>query len=211
VFGQDLRGREAGTGVAARAVHAHESLSGRLIHLAIAAAIENPAASRAKLGARPETALGDLPPSGPGSISDVRARERIGIEAAVRHEAWLLQSELASLALRRDDAPAVDAHGGYLSLSRILTGESHGYTQGVFTGVTPERSWGAIEASLRYSRIVFDADATRERQSSLSAGLVWHLGNDRRLMLNHVSTRFRARLESNSPLHLLEARFQWIF
>lgn len=116
-------------------------------------------------------------------------RTRLGFESAWFHGAWFAQAEYAHVA-QDMTAGATDEtasfHGGYISVARVLTGESR-----TFAGVDPAqpfdfRAWtgsGAWIAALRYSQLELDSDLASaafavpgtftDRIRTISLGLNW--------------------------------------
>jgi phosphate-selective porin OprO/OprP len=92
------------------------------------------------------------------------SRERLGLEAAWFHGPWFLQSEYLGVQQEMSSTTAredVRFHGGYVTLARVLTGESKS-----FAGVVPAEPFdfasrsgrGAWVAALRYSILNLDDD-----------------------------------------------------
>ncbi|MAB78486.1 MAG: hypothetical protein CMJ89_03940 [Planctomycetes bacterium] len=124
----------------------------------------------------------------PGVTLDGR-QERIGAEVAWFHGPWFLQSEYMVVRQEMSSSSAdgeVDFSGGYLTLSRTLTGEAKS-----FAGVSPDspfdfrtgRGRGAYVLALRLSQLHIDEDAESlgfvvpatftDRIRTVSLGLDW--------------------------------------
>lgn len=208
LFGQNLDGRNPGSGAALRAVWTplHDQRS--VLHLGGALAHERPDAA-VSFSVRPEAPFNVPTLLASGSIDAARIG-RAGLEAAWRRGPLLLQGEAARLDADAGAAAAdgLDARGGYLSLGWMLTGETRGYKDTVFQGPSPARGWGAVEAAVRASRIEFDRDGRSSGQDALTVGLTWYLGSHLRVMANHVRASGRGDAAGLVDPRLLEVRVQ---
>jgi phosphate-selective porin OprO/OprP len=106
-------------------------------------------------------------------------RSRLGLEAAWYHGPQFVQAELLHQRQRMDLGGAdetVDVTGGYLTLSRALTGEDK-----TFGGVTPSSDAGAWTLALRLAALSLDDDlgayalpgAFTDDVRSVALGLNW--------------------------------------
>ncbi len=77
---------------------------------------------------------------------------------------------------------------------------------GVFTGVWPDRGWGAVELAARVSHLdLFDETVRGGRVVNSTAGVNWYVTRNVRLMFNYVSANVKRRgdrLEDDPQLFL---------
>lgn len=183
-----------------------------LVHLGLAASVEQPEDSNAntvRFRTRPESRPTDLRLVDTQNIDRVDRIAQNGIEAAWRSGAYSLQAEWMRSALRRDQAAAnLDFSGWYLAASWVLTGESRAYRNGVFGGITPEGPRGAWELVVRYSRVdLDDAEILGGQQINRTLGLNWYANRRVRLMLNLIDVKSsRAGLDDDPGIVLMRAQ-----
>lgn len=141
---------------------------GDRLHLGLSAGSERPDGP-VRLRGRPDVSGLPLLLADSGNLADLDRIDRIGLEAAWDRGPFNLQAEHLWLRGRRPgDARQADA--SYLTASWRPTGESRRYRNGIFDSAPPAGRWGAVEISLRASRLAVD-DAAGVRQSGHSYAL----------------------------------------
>jgi len=186
----DLHKSEHG-GFATRWTVAPLSDPRRLLHLGVSVEYRDlRGGSGYRIRSRPESSLAPaLFSTGTlGGVDDVLS---VGTEAAAGFGPFSLQGEYVRSMLQRSGSGRSDADfdAWYVQASWILTGENrrYGRTSGTFSGVRPERKWGAVEFALRYSGIdLVDAGIAGGDGNDLTVGANWYLGRNVRLMFNYV-------------------------
>lgn len=186
VFGESINGDE-GDGVAARLTLSPRNSAGSVLHLGVAASTES-AGKTVRLRSRPEIRPPKVRLVDTGSLADVSRTNQVGLEAAWQHGPLTTQAEWIHANVRRDAGlPGLSFHGGYVSGSWMLTGESRPYKGGRFPAAKPQRSSGAWELAVRYSTInLDDADVLGGDEKNITVGLNWYAPRNVRLMANYI-------------------------
>ena len=210
VFGSSIGGNE-GNGAAARFTYTPIKQGATLLHLGVSATTERPAGS-VSFSARPESLPTDLRLLRTGNISDVHRIDQLGVEAAWVNGPVSMQAERMNSRLSRNlGKPDVDLQGWYVAGSWLLTGESRGYRNGVFKGVTPSNERGAWELTARYSRLSLDDGAIRGgTENNLTLGVNWYFREHLRIMANYIKVKSDRRGISDNP-NILDLRAQLSF
>ena len=210
VFGASVGGNE-GSGAAARFTYTPIKQGETLLHLGFSATTERPAGS-VSFDTRPESLPTDLRLLRTGTISDVRRIDQLGVEAAWVKGPVSIQGERMSSRLSRNlGEPDVDLHGWYVAGSWLLTGESRGYRNGVFKGVTPSSERGAWELTARFSQLSLDDGAIRGgSENNLTLGVNWYFREHLRIMANYIKVNSDRRGISDNP-NILDFRAQLNF
>lgn len=177
VLDGNLNTERRGPGLFARTTRRWQFTSDRQdrLHLGLSAGIEQPDGP-IRLRGRPD--VGSLLPLtlvDSGMLHGVDRIDRVGVEAAWDRGPFSLQAEQLWLRARVPGGSR-RADGGYLTASWRPTGESRRYRDGVFEGFAPDRRWGAVELSLRASRLaVADAADVRRSGHSFALAATWQL------------------------------------
>jgi phosphate-selective porin OprO/OprP len=209
-FGQNLQGRNDGTGYALRGTWLPIKDDAGFLHLAAAVATESPDDGTARFAARPEAGLSSRRFADTGILTGVDRIDRMGVEAAWVHGPWLLQSEYITARTTRD-AGDFRGDGWYLLGSWFPFGQSRGYRNGAIDGPKVDGDGPALELALRYSRLdLDDGSVAGGEQGITGAGLTWWISSDIRLMANYLRVDSERRGVEDDP-NILEFRAQLAF
>jgi phosphate-selective porin len=107
--------------------------------------------------------------------------------------------------------------GYHVAVNYFLTGEHRGYNKrrGTVRRITPvldfdKGGWGAVEASLRYSKMDLDDKEIHGGEMGIwSLGLIWHPRKDHQFHLQWSHTGLDKR-EIYSSMNTLQARWVWV-
>lgn len=193
-------GDEEGKGAAARFTYAPVDRDDTVVHLGVAASTERPQ-GEVSFGARPESRPTDLRLVRTGDLGDVDGINQLGLEAAWKRGPFSAQAEWMHAGLSRGSGlPDVDFQGWYAAGSWVLTGESRGYRNGTFRGISPDGRWGAWELTARYSHLdLDDGTVLGGKQNNLILGLNWYFNDHLRLMANYIKASSDRRGNSDDP------------
>lgn len=198
-FGQSIDGDE-GRGAAVRATFTPLNQDDTVVHLGLAITTERPN-GEIRFSARPESRPTDVRLVRTSNLDDVRRIDQLGLEAAWKTGPFSAQMEwMRSDVSRSAGRPDVDFHGWYIAGSWVLTGESRGYRDGVFRGVSPSKPGGAWELTARYSHLNLDDGAVLGgKESNFTLGLNWYANDYLRLMANYIKVSSDRRGEADDP------------
>lgn len=207
----DLNHDGDGRTLAARAVYAPVKRETEVVHLGLSVSRETREGRHARFRSRPETNLTPVRLLDTGKLDGVRHINRAGLEVAWMRGPLLVQGEYLGLHAQRDAAADVDSHGGYLSASWMLTGESRTYKDTAFGNPQPRHAWGAFGIGVRYSRVDLDDGPVRGgSEHDWTVGLNWYIGQYFKLQANEVyAVAERGSLAVNP--HIFELRAQVAF
>lgn len=206
---EDDRHKSEHLGVTSRLSFAPIAKKRRIVHLAASIDWRDlDGDSRYRVRGKPE---GSLAPGllNTGRLDDVEEVTVMGFEGAAVYGPVSVQGEYMQSFLTRGngrDDPSFD--GWYVQASWIPTGESRRYSRsrGVFTGVRPDRDWGAVELAARVSHLdLFDETVRGGRATNFTAGVSWYVTRNVRLMFNYVNANVKRRsdrLEDDPQLFL---------
>ena len=196
--GKDLQGDNPGTMQAARFVWNPIKDKDEVIHLGLAASLENPRGWQDGLGvshvrtsrfrARPEAGLTDVRLVDSGALPYTDSILRTGLEGAWRRGPLYLQGEALQARVNRGAGrPDYTGNGQYVQLAYALTGESRPYSGGVFGNIKPGHDYGAVELLARYSRLdLDDGSLLGGRQHDWTFGANWYLTSHFKFQANYV-------------------------
>ncbi len=163
---------------------------GRVLHVGGAIAYEWTDDSDAvRIRQRPESRVDGARLVDTGGIANASAQFKYGLELAGVLGPFSLQGEyMGSSVKRRAGLPSVDSNGYYVMGSWVLTGESRKYSNGVFSGVSPKRAFGAVEVAARYSTLDLNDTGivAGGKMENITVGTNWYVNNNVRMMLNYV-------------------------
>lgn len=205
---------DEGWGYAARVTASPIHSKKRLVHVGASAAYRNPDDNTASFSARPETGLTDVRLVRTGTIDQVEHVMTEGVEAAWVHGPFSVQAEYMMNQVKRSDGnDDLGFHGGYVSASWFITGESRPYSEerGVFTRIKPKNRYGAFEVALRHSFLDLEdgsVDGGTERNWTL--GFNWYLNRSLRLMANAIWVDSERNGVDDDP-RILQTRLQFDF
>jgi phosphate-selective porin OprO and OprP len=189
-YGRAMGGKEAGDmplGVAGRATYAPELDAGR-IHLGISAAYEDRQDySTLRFRDRPELRVDGNRLIDTGNIVDVGSTAKLGLELAFQSGPFSIEGEYLRVDIDTDDGTDPAFSGYHLQTSYVLTGESRGYRDGVFRGVTPDRPAGAWEVAARYGFVdLIDSGFQGGEQETITLGLNYYATSNIRFVANYI-------------------------
>jgi phosphate-selective porin OprO and OprP len=171
-----------------------------------------------KFSTRPESYLTAEKLADTGNIPATRSN-LINGELAWVWGPLSVQGEYFRAFLNAEGAP--DFRGYYVYGSLLLTGEHRSYdsTNGVFDGVTLEKShnllpsgWGAWELAARYSYINLDSSGVNGgRENNFTAGLNWYLSPNLRFLFNYIRVNTTNLKVDDGRASIYQARFQIAF
>jgi phosphate-selective porin OprO/OprP len=102
--------------------------------------------------------------------------------------------------------------GFYAQASWVLTGENYKYTQGKFVRIRPQKTKGAWEVAVRYSRVDLNSKGIfGGEERNLTGALNWYApGNQFRLMANLIFVKTDKYAHNENPtIFQLKAQFHW--
>jgi phosphate-selective porin OprO and OprP len=209
--GGDLNGGNDGRMLAARAAWVPWNDPGRVLHLALAASRESPEGSTdgrgiytlpgARLRTRPEAALAPRLIDS-GTLAPADHIDRRGLEALWIHGPWSAQGEyLQARVALANGAPDYRAHGYYVFVGWVATGESRPYAGGNVGDIKPAGRFGALELAVRYNELdLDDAPVRGGRERNWTVGANWYINRYLKLQANYVhaqSDRLDVRVDPN--------------
>lgn len=206
---------DEGLGLGARFTFNPVRTAEGLIHLGLAFSTEEPEDSnidQVRFRTRPESRPTDQRLVDTGNIGNVDRINQIGFEAAWQRGPFSIQGEyMRSDVSRSSGVDDVEFSGYYVSASWVLTGESRGYRDGVFRGISPAGPGGAWELTARFSNVNLD-DGTIQggEQDNFTLGLNWYANNRIRFMANYINVSSERRGVSDDP-HIFLVRAQVAF
>ena len=185
--GGDLNGDNDGTTWAARAVYNPVKNETTVVHLGVAASVEDRDDDIARIRARPEANLTAIRLIDTGNLAGAERIRRVGLEGAWAQGPFSLQGEYLTIAAPRRTARDFSGDGAYLYGSWVLTGESRPYKSGAFGNVKPRHDYGAVEVGLRYSTLdLNDGLVAGGKQHDWTLGANWYLGQHIKLQANYI-------------------------
>lgn len=185
--GGDLNGDNDGTTWAARAVYNPVKNETTVVHLGVAASVEDRDDEVARIRARPEANLTAIRLIDTGNLAGAERIRRVGLEGAWAQGPFSLQGEYLIIAAARRTAHDFSGDGAYLYGSWVLTGESRPYKSGAFGNVKPKHDYGAVEIGLRYSTLdLNDGLVAGGKQHDWTLGANWYLGQHIKLQANYI-------------------------
>ncbi len=121
-----------------------------------------------------------------GTLNDIDSLTRAGLEFAAINGAWSVEAE--ALSVKTSSAAADLSFSGYhFQVSYVVTGESRSYKTGLFSGIKPSSSKGAIEVAARYSVTdLNDGVVMGGEQKNLTLGVNYYISSNIRFMSNIV-------------------------
>jgi phosphate-selective porin OprO/OprP len=193
----------------------------RLLHLGVSIQYVVSSADLVRYTARPESKLApELLDTG-----DIDADQATvsALELAYASGPWLLQTEYLGSNVALEDAAGSNPFfwGGYVWVSRTLTGEARPYDKrdGVFGMLEPSspvsirdcRWRGAWEVGVRYSYLTLDSANVRGGNShALSLGVNWYWNRHLRLMFDYGATLVGG-VPDDGSVHVFQTRLQIVY
>ena len=220
--GKDLQGDNPGTTQAVRAVWTPIKATGDVLHLGLAASVENPRgyhdgrgvsySARTRVRARPEAGLTDVRLVDSGTLVNVDQIKRYGFEEIWIHGPFSIQSEALQINVTRTNGlPEFTGNGQYIYGSWVLTGESRPYSAGAVSNIKPEHDYGAVELLARYSRLdLDDAGVDGGREHAWTLGANWYLTSHFKFQADYVMAD-ASRAGVHTKPNIVELRAQVMF
>lgn len=217
-FGRELTNNLArGTGYGARATWApmlalDEFGTADFVHLGASLVSMDTDADTLRLRARPGADLTPVRLVDTGTVTTADRIDTLGLEAAWGRGPLLLQAEAYQAQVDRTVGEDFDAQGWYVHGLWTLTGEKHGYKQGVVTTPLPnEPLRGMWQVGVRYDDLDLDDGAIRGgRMQNLTLGVNWYWRTNFKFMANYVDVSSERRGLADDP-SVLELRAQLMF
>ena len=203
---------EKGQGVAMRGTWAPINDDNQTLHLGLGLERrEFDASDVRRISSGPEASLGPTIVS-TGAIGSVDTSASYNVEAAYSVGPVLFQGQYISSDIQRTAGADLGFSGYYAQAGWMLTGESHEYGAGGFSGPEPSNSWGALELAVRVSSLDLADAATGGQADDITIGANWYIGRNFRLMANYV----QSEVDGVTPLQdrntdVVEARAQLNF
>ena len=162
-----------------------------MFHLGLSA-VQEKMDRDARFRAYPETRVTDIRLIDTGRHSEVDTQSIVGLEVAAARDSYSFRSEYFVAEWDRGDLKDPRFKGFYLQANWAVTGEAFKYAEGKFLRIRPERSIGAFEIAIRYSRLnLNDLNIRGGEQRNTSIALNWYgPGNQLRVQssLIHYAT-----------------------
>ena len=147
-FGKRLDGSNDTTGISTRGTWRLAVDAPFQAHLGISLATEFPQHEQASFSMHAGTSLDARKVASTGTLTGINRVDRFAVESVWVKDAWSVQSEAASVILRRD-TQQVRGQAANLQLTWSPTGDGRAYKRGVATGPSPKDHVG-WEVALRY-------------------------------------------------------------
>ena len=184
---------DEGVGVSSRLSCAPWHDAGHVLHLGLSAQYRRPRGDRVRSLARPEAHVAATRLVDTGTISNVNATVKAGLEAAWVQGPFSMQGEYIGVNVDRDAAESAVLQGFYVYASWFLTGESRPYdvVSGEFVRLKPANAFGeggvgAWELALRYSELDLNDEFRGGVEKNVTAGMNWYVNSAVRFMFNYV-------------------------
>lgn len=220
-FGVSFYGQEAGAGdggdegfgIGGRFTIAPVKADQQVVHLGIAAALEQPEddTDTVRFRQRPESHVTNVRLVDTGDIADVDTIQKLGLEAAWVNGPLSLQGEYQFVNLSRNaGAPDADFDGAYVMASWFLTGESRPYKDGSFGRVKPKSPDGAWELAARFSTLNLTDDAAGifgGEENNVTLGVNYYVNPNLRFMANYIMVDTDAVAGNDDP-NIMQFRAQ---
>jgi len=192
VFGSDLNEGIGKFGYGGRFYLNPTKTRFSMFHLGLSA-VQEKMDRDARFRAYPETRATDIRLIDTGSHSEVDTQSIVGLEVATARDSYSFRSEYFVAEWdRRGNLNDPRFKGFYLQANWAVTGEAFKYAEGKFLRIRPERSIGAFEIAIRYSRLnLNDLNIRGGEQRNTSIALNWYgPGNQLRVQssLIHYAT-----------------------
>jgi phosphate-selective porin OprO/OprP len=218
-FGRELtRNLARGSGYGGRVTWApmlelDESGNADFLHLGLSAVDFDTSVDTLRLRARPGADLTPIRLIDTGNITTADRMRTVGVEAAWGEGPFLLQGEAYQGRVARTVGEDFDVGGYYVQGLWTITGEKHGYKQGVVTTPFPsEPLRGMWQVGLRYDTLDLD-DGTIVRggeEQNLTLGVNWYWRTNFKFMANYVDVQSERRGIEDNP-SIVEFRAQLMF
>ena len=176
-------------GIGTRFLYAPK-LNDGLLHLGVSVAYEDTRDfSVQRYRARPESNVDGSRLVDTGNMADVSSTLKTALEAYWQTGPLSVLAEYYAVSVARDAGQEPDFNGWYVQGSWFLSGESRGYRNGTYRGVTPGQAGrGAWELVARYSTLdLVDAGFQGGEQDVVTVGLNYYYSANIRFMVNYLA------------------------
>jgi phosphate-selective porin OprO and OprP len=192
IYGRAIGGRQDGDmpiGISGRVYANPLSDKDMLLHIGASAAYEDRRDySTLRFRDRPEArADNNVRLIDTGNIADVDDTLKAGLELALRYGPFSMEAEYLMADINRNTGEEPTFNGYHVQTSYFLTGETRGYRNGVFRGIKPNNTWGAVEAAARWSSMdLTDSGFEGGKQENFTLGLNYYATANIRFMANYI-------------------------
>jgi phosphate-selective porin OprO/OprP len=193
VYGRAIGGKQDGDmpmGIGGRVYANPIKDENMLMHIGASAAYENRQDyNTLRYRERPEArADADVRLIDTGTITDVDDTIKAGLELALVFGPFSTEAEYLMADINRETGEEPTFKGYHVQASYFLTGETRGYRNGVFRGITPKNNWGAFEAAARWSCVDLNDDGFdgSGKQENITLGLNYYATSNVRFMANYI-------------------------
>lgn len=146
------------------------------------------------------------------AIDEVDNTIKAGVEAAFQYGPLSIEGEYLMVKVNRFNGDEPTFAGYHIQASYILTGESRGYRNGVFRGVSPQNDYGALEVAARYSSVdLNDSNFAGGKQDNITLGMNYYANNNVRFMFNYILINVDYDNGGDETAHAFAARAQYNF
>jgi phosphate-selective porin OprO and OprP len=215
VYGRNVGGSTAGDdplALGGRVTFAPINDKGRVLHVGGAAAYEwTDDANTVRIRQRPESRVDGARFVDTGSFVNASSQFKYGLELAGIYGPFSLQGEYMGSNIKRTTGlPSIDLNGFYVMGSWVLSGESRGYRDGLFRGVSPSRDIGAFEVAARYSTLDLNDTGivSGGNMKNITLGTNWYINRNVRMMLNYVRVNTDALGPRSDDPNIFQLRLQ---
>ena len=184
------------------------------LHLHLGTAYERRSIDRGasvRFRARPFTRLAERRVVDTRRITGADTLSNLNHELGVALGTVRLQAELTRSEVSTQQANH-NFSGYYVSLMTTFGAEPYRYSKsrGVYRGVEPKHSWGAIEIALRLAELDLQSPGVNGGiAKETSFGLAWVINDRAQLQLNHARIRTLETNAADPNYALTGLRFQW--
>jgi phosphate-selective porin OprO/OprP len=184
----------------------------RFAHLGVAAVSYDTTADTLRLRARPGADLAAQRLVDTGNLVTTDRITAVSVEGAYGAGPLLLQGEYYQATVDRYTGGDFDANAWYVYGLWTLTGEAHGYKQGVVTTPFPsDPVKGMWQIGLRYEGIdLDDGTVLGGEENNLTLGVNWYWHTNFKFMANYVQVDSERRGIEDNP-NIIEFRGQLMF
>ncbi|MEX2131463.1 MAG: porin [Pseudohongiellaceae bacterium] len=212
-YSHEANNLDRGTGASARFAYRPDMGEGRLLHLGINFAIEQPDADELRLRTRPEAHQDSHRLIDTGTLINVDETTKLGLEAAYVGERFSAQGEFIRKSLDRDGAADLSFDGYYAQLSYFLTDDTRAYSNSdaIFGTIVPSNESGAWEIAARFSNLnLNDGLIPGGEAEAFTFAINYYMTRDLRFQANYIMTDSDRSAGGDDPNALqLRVRFTW--
>ena len=211
---------DEGWGLGSRVTYAPINHKGALLHLAGSANYRDSGdVATLRFKQQPESEVSGINVVDTGTMQNIDAHSKYGLELAVVAGPLSVQSEYASVSVSRNAADSsLNFDSWYIQTGYFFTGESRQYKFGKFVNIIPKSSLGeggigAWELGLRYSTVnLNDQDIQGGEADSVTLGLNWFATPTVRFSANYINMLdIKSGPFDSEDVDVMQFRSQWAF